>query len=112
MKFLLALNSEEDRENNETVGPDKNNTVQITDNQDSVAQLDEAILKVMGEDPTTSKSIQLNIHPTLLKRWVFWILKGVPDTESEDLVRKYSSPIEFQTPKLKKPGLYTKWPKI
>lgn len=47
-------------------------------------RLDEAILEAMGDDPAKSKYAELEIHPTFLKRWQYWIQKDISDTERDE----------------------------
>ncbi|XP_025156022.1 uncharacterized protein LOC109504477 [Harpegnathos saltator] len=60
----------------------------------------EEILKVLGEDPAASQSLNLDIHPTFVQRWKFWIRKGVPEKDKEKLLGKYVRPEELEAPML------------
>ncbi|XP_066596921.1 uncharacterized protein [Prorops nasuta] len=62
--------------------------------------LDEDILKILGKDPTSSGAIGMDLHPSLEKRWKFWVESGIPKSEKADLLTKYERLVPFEAPKL------------
>ncbi|XP_066586788.1 uncharacterized protein [Prorops nasuta] len=72
-------------------------------NQKEVDQfdpLDEDILKILGEDPTSSKALKLSLNPSVERRWVYWLQKGISKESKEELLKKYERPSLFEAPKL------------
>ncbi|XP_066590815.1 uncharacterized protein [Prorops nasuta] len=60
----------------------------------------EDILKLLGEDPLKSKRIEAKFHPSLQKRWNFWLESGLPKQEKFELLKKYERLVLFQVSKL------------
>lgn len=82
---------EENKENK-----DPTNETQNTESKETI--LDESVLEIMGEDPKKSQYAELEIHPTFLKRWHYWIQKGVLDKDKEELLKKYKRPSQMEAP--------------
>ncbi|XP_025074035.1 uncharacterized protein LOC112552631 [Pogonomyrmex barbatus] len=89
---LFFLVTEKNKENDSSV-------LEIKYISNSEAYLDESILEVMGEDPK-SQALELDIHPTFLKKWRFWTVNGVPETEKDKLLKKYVRSLQFEAPSL------------
>ncbi|XP_066596470.1 uncharacterized protein [Prorops nasuta] len=64
--------------------------------------LDEDILNLLGKDSTKSGKVEAKFHPSLEKRWWFWLESGLPKEEKLELLKKYERPILFEAPKLNK----------
>lgn len=54
----------------------------------------------MGDDPTESNALKVELHPSVSKRWCYWLINGLPKPIKEDLLQKYERPSELEAPKL------------
>lgn len=55
---------------------------------------------MLGENPTEKNVLKLPLHAELLSRWKYWIEKGVPKTETEELLTAYERKEGFEAPRL------------
>lgn len=62
--------------------------VSITDKTEE--NLDEATLKILGEDPSESKSKKIVLQKSLQTRWTNWIINGLNNEMKNELLSKYS----------------------
>lgn len=69
---------------------------------EKAAELEEDILKVLGEDPSASKEVLIQLHPEIKPRWKKWMSEGLSQEQRNLLLNKYS----------RSGDLYTEFPKI
>lgn len=62
--------------------------------------LDEDVKAVLGDDPTESKTLEINLHPSVKKRWKFWFENGLVKEDKEGLLEKYGCPSGIRVPNL------------
>lgn len=84
----------EDKENKAENGnktQDDVTVIQQTETSSSACkELDEDVLRVLGEDPLASRALELSFHPAMLARWKFWAVNGVAKQEMDDVLSKYA----------------------
>lgn len=59
--------------------------------------LDDEQAEVFGQDPLTSKALNIKLHSSIVK---YWFEKGIKKEESDNLLEKYVSPVGLEVPKL------------
>lgn len=62
----------------------------MEDVSEGIAFLPQDILQVLGNDPSTSTSKDVRLHPALASRWKSWISSGIDSDEKIKLLSKYS----------------------
>ncbi|XP_066584838.1 uncharacterized protein [Prorops nasuta] len=81
--------SQQNKENIEVIEKD-NLDNKVKDISETHDQLDMEVLEILGEDPSLSQAIKVEIHPSLTNRWEFLIQNGVKEEEKKLLLKKYS----------------------
>ncbi|XP_066600023.1 uncharacterized protein [Prorops nasuta] len=88
------------QENIETARSDSINPQ--VNNQFELDCLDESLLELLGQDPTETGKIKMELHPSLWKRWKFWAESGLQKQQKRELGDKYERTPPFEAPKLNK----------
>ena len=54
----------------------------------------------LGEDPTESQALKMEVDPELLKRYEFFCKEGMKKEEIESILKKYACVSILEAPKL------------
>lgn len=54
--------------------------------------LDDEQAEVFGQDPLTSKALNIKLHSSIVK---YWFEKGIKNEENDNLLEKYVSPVSL-----------------
>ncbi|OXU26260.1 hypothetical protein TSAR_007120 [Trichomalopsis sarcophagae] len=62
--------------------------------------LDDEAREILGVDPLAPKSLNVKLHPSVLRRGKFWYENGLSKDEKEDILEKYGTPVGVVVPEL------------
>lgn len=96
--FPVDSGTSVDKENCEPIIVEKDGTLPDAQPNEVELPLDASIMDVLGDDPTASQALDVQIHPTFVQRWKYWLEKGFQEEEKQNLLKKYHRPAEFDAP--------------
>ena len=101
--YLYSSTESEDESKSENeVKTTESAQSQVEEGNNSLQEkpLSSALRSVLGEDPSKSSSIKLDIHSQLICHWEHYLLQGNSIEDKEKLLKKYDITLEWAAPVL------------